>query len=84
MPYKTPKKPPGPALLSNAKKNAAAKKAVAKKAEAQRRGMAATRAKQQKGRPTAAQLRILENDRKDREMAANMRKWERANRKGLN
>lgn len=60
------------------------KKVVAKKAGMQRRGMAATRTTQQADRPTVAQRRMIRENRVETEMRANLKRWKRANKKGLN
>ena len=59
-----PKKPSADLARSILKKRATAK--VMKKAEEQRRGMAATRKKQQKGRLTAAEARKVTQREKER------------------
>ena len=50
----------------------------------QRRGMAATRTTQQADRPTVAQRRMIRENRVETEMRANLKRWKRANKKGLN
>ena len=61
-----------------------AKGSTAKKAGMQRRGMAATRTAQQADRPTVAQRRMIRENRVETEMRANLKRWKRANKKGLN
>lgn len=56
------------------------KGSMSKKAEAQRRGMAATRAKAQKKQPTPAQRKILADREKDRRQDEMMRATARKNK----
>lgn len=65
-------------------RNKPSKKAVAKKAEMQRAGMSKTRTTQQADRPTVAQRRMIRENRVETEMRANLKRWKRANKKGLN